>query len=179
MTFVRKTPLRSTKRLAQVSEKRRARLDAAGIRLTSTLAPVASLTRTAKRAAGRRSARTAGDPTPETVALVLERDADSCVRCGFGIHGVRGADWSIHHRRLRSQGGGHDAPNLITLCGNGATGCHGWAHAHPRKGRAEGGWILRRTDDPAAYPVLHARLGLVFLTPDGGWSACVPSEVAA
>jgi hypothetical protein len=179
MTLTRKTPLRAMKPLANVSKKRQALLDAAGIRSTSTLAPASLVRKPTMRTAATKSTRTAGDPTPETVALVLERDADSCVRCGCGVHGVRGVDWSIHHRRLRSQGGGHDAPNLITLCGNGVAGCHGFAHAHPRKARIEGGWILRRADDPAGYPVAHARLGLVFLTADGGWAARIPGEVAA
>lgn len=39
---------------------------------------------------------------------------------------------SIHHRRARGMGGTrredtHDPANLMLLCGDGVSGCHGWA----------------------------------------------------
>lgn len=62
-------------------------------------------------------------------------------------------DYSIHHRLLRSQGGTNAPANLLTLCGSGVTGCHGWVHANP--GIAyELGLLVHPWDDPEAVPVL-------------------------
>lgn len=87
---------------------------------------------------------------------VLRRDGDSCLRCGVHIT-VRG--YSLHHRKGRRVLPGlpdpHVAENLVTLCGSGTTGCHGWVHAHPEKAY-EQGWMIHRgsADDPAVVPVL-------------------------
>jgi len=163
-----------------ISDKRRAALAAAGNpNPRSTLAAGAPLARKpmlATSAPKVKRPKTSG-PDAAIVALVLVRDADSCARCGHGLSGVRGVDWSIHHRQLRSQGGNNSPANLVALCGHGTAGCHGFAHKHPKRARLEGGWILRSTDDPAAYPVAHKLRGLVFLTHSGGWSAA--REVAA
>jgi hypothetical protein len=76
---------------------------------------------------------------PKHVAeLVDVRDAYSCVRCGRSLRFTSG---SRHHRQRRAVGG-HSVANLILLCGSGTTGCHGWAHAHPREARAAG-YIVR------------------------------------
>ena len=86
--------------------------------------------------------------------LVLERDG-GCLRCG--VHpSVRG--YSLHHRKGRRALPGmpdpHVPENLVTLCGDGVRGCHGWAHAHPEEAYAAG-WMIRRggADDPALVPV--------------------------
>lgn len=76
-------------------------------------------------------------PDAETVRLVRERDDWRCARCG---------GWgplSTQHRVARGMGGsrwpGINLPsNLITLCGSGTTGCHGWVEHHPGWARAHG-----------------------------------------
>lgn len=44
--------------------------------------------------------------------------------------------------------------NLLTLCGSGTTGCHGWVEAHPAWATAHG-WSVPRwqTADVATVPV--------------------------
>lgn len=81
-------------------------------------------------------------PTPATREAVRLRDG-SCrawalgfaldVRCSGGPH--------IHHVVLRSQGGGHDADNLLLLC----DGHHRLAHDH-RRAEAERCGVIQRKD---------------------------------
>lgn len=92
------------------------------------------------------------DPDRPTVAAVRLRDG-GCVVCG--------THWSptTQHRIARGMGGTRDAAinrpsNLITLCGSGTTGHHGWVEHHPAFAR-EAGWALSRTDDPLTVPVLY------------------------
>lgn len=69
---------------------------------------------------------------------ILERDNYQCQRCGISIMNQR---YSVHHRKLRSHASPDEvnlADNLITLCGSGTTGCHGWVHAHPAEAREQG-----------------------------------------
>lgn len=80
-------------------------------------------------------------------AAVLEREQYRCARCGAPIWGG-----SVHHRKLRSQGGDNSAANLVALCGSGTTGCHGWAH-HNRDAAARAGWVVQPWAEPAAIPV--------------------------
>lgn len=100
-------------------------------------------------------------------SAVLRRDGDSCLRCGVHIS-VRG--YSLHHRKGRHALPGlpdpHCAENLVTLCGSGTTGCHGWVHAHPEESY-EQGWMIRRggAEDPADVPVLDL-LGYRWLLTD-------------
>lgn len=150
--------------LSPMSAKRRAKLAAAGVANPfTTLAPAANPARPSVR-----RLRDTG-PDAATVAVVFERDG-GCVRCGLGlVLESRGDCWSVHHRVLRAQGVDNTPPNLIVLCGGALVyGCHQEVHSRPAQYRREGGWILRRADVPARYPVVHARLGFVFLT-DGGW----------
>jgi hypothetical protein len=109
-------------------------------------------------------------PDKATVIAVLERDGWQCVKYGGAAHGRRGVDYSVHHRKLRSQGGDNGLANLITLCGSGTTGDHGWCHANPAAAR-DGGWIVRGVDDPLLVPVAHFERGLIFLFGDGSWSS--------
>jgi len=44
-----------------------------------------------------------------------------------------------HHRRMRSQGGGHTADNLLDVCWP----CHRYIHDHPAESYARG-WLERR-----------------------------------
>jgi len=105
--------------------------------------------------------------------LVLERDGGACVRCGIPIQGERGRDWSIHHRRPRGMGGTRkpDSPaNLLTLCGSGATGCHGEVESH-RADALKSGWLVSQWADPAATPVLVGHgARWVYLTEDGTYA---------
>lgn len=96
-----------------------------------------------------------GSPvTPAQRKAVLHRDGWKCRRCW------RTVDLNIHHRKLRSQGGTDEAENLVTLCGSGTTGCHGWVHANPRIARAHG-WMVPSWADPAEWPIRFA---------EGNWS---------
>ena len=53
----------------------------------------------------------------------------------------------VHHRKLRSQGGSHQAVNLLDLCGP----CHDWIHAHPDEA-VERGWLLRSWQRESGQP---------------------------
>jgi hypothetical protein len=163
-----------------MSEKRRAALAAAGIaHPSSTLAVVSTVGKPALRTAAKRSRDTG--PDAETVALVFERDGGYCTRCGLGLTSDgRGDCWSVHHRVLRAQGVDNTPPNLIVLCGGASVhGCHQIVHSRPAQYRREGGWILRSTDVPDRYPVVHSRLGFVFLTTDGGCAGQLTDGTAA
>lgn len=48
----------------------------------------------------------------------------------------------MHHRKMRSQGGGHTASNLLHLC----FPCHTYVHEHPADSYANG-WLLHSWDD--------------------------------
>lgn len=62
----------------------------------------------------------------DNAAKVLERDGYRCRVCGLS--------WGlqVHHVTFRSQGGGHETSNLVTLCGL----CH--TSVHDRRMRIEG-----------------------------------------
>ena len=91
--------------------------------------------------------------TATLTELVWARQHGLCL-CGLPLAGFWDS-WSVHHRKLRSQGGTDDPSNVIGLQGSGTTGCHGWAHHH----RAEAeklGLIVPSWADPAAIPVQSA-----------------------
>jgi hypothetical protein len=98
---------------------------------------------------------------PTTIGLlILGRDRYRCVRCGVEV-GQWWPGYSVHHRVLGNRDDMRPC-NLITLCGSGTTGCHGWVHNHPKLSRDEG-WIVSKYDDPAgAYVRIHG-LGLRWL----------------
>lgn len=89
---------------------------------------------------------------PTVVAAVLERAGGSCERCGTPLRGQRGFDWSIHHRKNRSQGGRNTPSNLMALCGHGASRCHGFVTENPELAKAEGTHVPS-WNDPAYVPV--------------------------
>lgn len=103
------------------------------------------------------------NPTSVTRSLVTNRDKHRCARCGKEMRiGMQG--FSIHHRRLRSHPfkGLHEPSNLITLCGTGTTGCHGWVHSHVKEAK-EQGYIVSGYSDPRQIPVLYYRLEIPVL----------------
>lgn len=98
--------------------------------------------------------------TPETRDAVLIRDRYRCVRCGSDLANCR---YSVHHRKLRSQGGTDDLPNVILLCGSGTDGCHHLVHSRRKEVGEPGGYIVPRHEDPAAVPVVYHRRGATLL----------------
>lgn len=99
--------------------------------------------------------------TPAQRQRTLERDGFACVRCGAGPFGL-----SIHHRQPRGMGGStlaaqHAGTNLLSLCGDGVCGCHGWVESNRTQGYAEG-WLVPRWAEPYEWAV---RL------PSGAWAA--------
>jgi len=64
----------------------------------------------------------------QTRQEVLDRAGYRCERCRESgiLH--------LHHILRRSQGGSHDASNLLALCPQ----CHGHVHDHPAWAKAEG-----------------------------------------
>lgn len=116
--------------------------------------------------------------SPATVELVLARDMHCCVGCGRRVGGVRGVDWSVHHRMPRGSGGVgvkvralFESPaNALTLCGSGVSGCHGWVEANRDLAR-ERGWLVSRhgVESPLTVPVVHGLFGTVWLLDDGSW----------
>jgi len=104
------------------------------------------------------------DPDRATVKLVRERDGWACVRCG------NPATLTTQHRVARGMGGTRAAwinqpANLLTLCGSGTTGCHGWVESHPKDATALG-YACSRYVDPVDHPV-RTWQGRVWLTNDG------------
>jgi 5-methylcytosine-specific restriction endonuclease McrA len=99
----------------------------------------------------RRSGRPADGINNRVRREVLERDGWTCVRCGVDVSGAY--VYSIHHRKLRSQGGPNTPENLITLCGTGTTFCHGYVHAHPEEAY-EAGWLVRAWLRPEDVPIV-------------------------
>lgn len=103
-------------------------------------------------------------PNLATRQLVIERDHGRCLRCGGPME-------SIHHRKPRGMGGTRDASinspvNLVSLCGHGTAGCHGWIESH-RDAAYRDGWLVRRNEDPAEV-LIRTRELMVLLFEDGG-----------
>lgn len=131
---------------------------------------------TLRRTAIRSRPRPTGFDGPTTDAI-LERDGQACFRCGGGLHGQRGLDYSIQHRRARGAGGSrrpdtNSVQNGIALCGSATSvgGCH--AHVESRREEArEHGWAIRQTDDPLLMPVTHWLHGVVYLHSNGSYGS--------
>ena len=112
-------------------------------------------------------ARTGPDAT--TVGLVLARDNLACIRCASS---VLGATHSIHHRLPRGRGGSNDPTNLITLCGSGTTGCHGWVESY-RRHAYMAGLLVPTGSDPATVAV-QGHDGWWLLAADGSRTSSAP-----
>ena len=101
---------------------------------------------------------------------VVARADGCCERCGRWAEGG-----SLHHRKLRSQGGRDTVANLVLLHGSGVTGCHGHVH-QDRIDAAIEGFVVPAWEDPAEVSVVVHGYGRVRLSADGGY---VPVAVAA
>lgn len=92
--------------------------------------------------------------------VVSARDEGLCVLCG-GELPRRG--WHCHHRKLKSQGGRDEAPNLIGL----HDPCHSHIHMNPNWSKQRG-YIVHPNTDPATRPVLRFERSWQ-LPGDGQW----------
>ena len=103
----------------------------------------------------------------ECKTLVDARAAGRCQRCGRPARGG-----SRHHRKPRGMGGKNRADqsrpsNVVTLCGSGTTGCHGYIEQN----RAEGyqtGWLLHDWDHPEHTAALDLEGRHHYWDDDGG-----------
>jgi 5-methylcytosine-specific restriction endonuclease McrA len=91
---------------------------------------------------GSRSDRTGFD-------RAMTRANGLCEGCGGQFSQAFDEVPEIHHRKLRSGGGGHDLVNLLVLHRR----CHAWAHEHPSRARAAG-WIVSRYGNPAEERII-------------------------
>lgn len=96
-------------------------------------------------------------PTQEERRAIFHRDNWACRRCGRA-----GTTYplTIHHRRPRSMGGTRSVAingpsNLVTLCGSGTEGCHGWVESN-RKIAYALGWLVPSWADPEEWPIRFA-----------------------
>jgi hypothetical protein len=147
-------------RLRQVSDKRREKLRAAGIFLTSTFAP--------KPAAW--PAKSTGHRIAVDVKLLVARRSQGL--CELQLPGCRTWADQHQHRVAQKHGGRHGAAvdrsdrasNLIHSCGM----CHHVVTVSPAwSKRFEHGWSLEEWQDSAMEPVLYRGGELVYLADDG------------
>lgn len=108
-------------------------------------------------------------PDARTVAGVVERDEGCCVVCDvYVLGGVRGLNYSIHHRRFRDgKPDSHSPQNLILVCGGSNVDLdHGRIHQSRSWAKPHGYWLSRVAGaNPLLAPVYVAKLGrLVWLT---------------
>jgi hypothetical protein len=94
-------------------------------------------------------------PSRKVRKLVLERDDYCCVCCGKS---VIGQVYSLQHRDARGSGGTSDpmanSPvNLVTMLGDGLTGCHGRVELREDPADGRKGYRLDAGQDPALTPV--------------------------
>lgn len=106
-------------------------------------------------------------------AIIIERDQGRCAWCGNPVHGERGLDWSIHHRRPRGAGGTSLAwvnrpANGVVVHGSGTTGCHGEIEKERDMARNMGFLVSAIGTEPASHvPIVHAVHGTVLLDDAG------------
>ncbi len=127
---------------------------------------------------------TAMRPTQATHDLVFQRDEGCCAYCAIPVFGVRGFDYSLHHRRPSGMGGDrrpetHAAGNLVLLHGHGSVGCHFEVESARMDSLASGLLISKNAVGiPASFVIDHAVHGRVYLNDEGGFTRD-PKQVAA
>lgn len=92
--------------------------------------------------------------------------------CELGGCDLNDTGMEAHHRKLRSQGGGHGLTNLAALCPKHHRQCHdepAWARML--------GFIVPRAADPAARAVVLADGRTVRLTVEGGYDEVYPGPI--
>lgn len=106
----------------------------------------------------------------EARAIVLERDQNTCQRCGVNLLYKLA---SVQHRRPRGAGGSAlvDTPsNLVLVCGSATTpdSCHNWMEHEDRATANDQGWLIAKLSQthPSNVPLLTIH-GWVLLTDDG------------
>ena len=109
-------------------------------------------------------------------AAVLLRDGPYCARCARSTWDYPA---SVHHRRPRGMGGtrdprSSDPRNLVSVCGSGVTGCHGWIESHRDQARAAG-WLLRSLDELDS-PLITPLGTRITLAADGTRQDCWPAD---
>ena len=98
---------------------------------------------------------------PKDVAEMVKDRADGhCEAANFPT--CTGHAEHLHHRQLRSQGGGHTVENLIAVCSS----CHTWFHREVAAATSQG-WIVKSVHDPSETPMKY-RGRTVVLAADGG-----------
>ncbi len=108
-------------------------------------------------------------------AIVLERDQNTCQRCGANVLYKLA---SIQHRIARGRGGSASErvwspANMVLLCGSATTpgSCHNLVENEERELGKDEGWVLPMNNpsiNPADEPVLTYR-GWVLYDDEGGW----------
>nr|DAS22128.1 MAG TPA: CRISPR-associated endonuclease [Caudoviricetes sp.] len=94
------------------------------------------------------------------VNTILER-SQGCCEAMLLQSGCNGRGEHIHHRRLRSQGGGDTATNCVHICHK----CHDYIHRNTGDSYHRG-LLCRSYWEPDAVPVEYRGI-LVLLNPDG------------
>lgn len=85
---------------------------------------------------GTKPRKGADGPTGATKETVWARSRGFCEAAATGCYGP---GTQLHHRLMRSQGGGHGSENLLHVCSM----CHDFIHANPEYSY-ERGWLLHR-----------------------------------
>ena len=111
-------------------------------------------------------------------AVAKGRDNDRCAWTSLHIKSGPMGQHSVHHRKLRGQGGTHAPSNLVTTTGSGTTGIHGLIHADPALATVLG-YIVPSWGDPAATPIFRAApfgagYGWYLQDDDGQLEPCPP-----
>lgn len=139
-------------RLQQVSDKRREKLRAAGVFLTSTFAP-----------------KRVQPAIPPAKRLTLAERSGGV--CEAQLPDCWGRAVDPHHRVTRKDGGRWGAAkersdrlsNLLHLC----RCCHAQVHADPKRSYGwEHGWLVTEKQEPSQRPVLYRGV-LSYLADDG------------
>ena len=91
-------------------------------------------------------------PPPTDNAPIFERDGGWCL---YRVPGVcRGGKAESVDHRVHGNRRNRAPSNLVSVCGDGTTGCHGWKEAHPDEAAARGWTVSRHGADTTKIPIL-------------------------